>query len=173
MPGTIPATSQLDRLISMTTINVLAGSRAMRDRLKLFNVCMGSSIGSQRTMDAISTPPPHSIFHHGIRGRNGPAPPMKWEHYPNLRRRPPTPSKNRGPVQVRIRRAFLASGAEVLSSSAIYDWTHPRRRCGRSKTLPAGIYWGTLQVLRTMCEPVERVPPHGAWLWRLRNTADD
>jgi len=38
------------------------GSRAMRDRLKLFNVCMGSSIGSQRTMDAISTPPPHSIF---------------------------------------------------------------------------------------------------------------
>src|SRR5215471_15029749 len=66
MPGTIPATSQLDRLISMTAINVLAGSRAMRDRLKLFNVCMGSSIGSQRTMDAISTPPPHSIFHHGI-----------------------------------------------------------------------------------------------------------
>src|SRR5262249_50270962 len=82
---------------------------------------------------------------------------MKWEHYPNLRRRPPTPSKNRGPVQVRIRRAFLATGAEVLSSSAIYDCTHPRRRCGRSKTLPAGIYWGTLQVLRTMCEPVERV----------------
>src|SRR5207245_3000237 len=65
MPGTIPATSQLDRLISMTAINVLAGSRAMRDRLKSFNVCMGSSIGSQRTMDAISTPPPHSIFHHG------------------------------------------------------------------------------------------------------------
>ena len=73
-------------------------------------------------------------------------PAMKWEHSPNLRRRPPTPSKNRGPVQVRIRRAFLASDAEVLSSSAIYDWTHPRRRCGRSKTLPAGIYWGTLQV---------------------------
>src|SRR5215475_7350004 len=71
MPGTIPATSQLDRLISMTAINVLAGSRAMRDRLKLFNVCMGSSIGSQRTMDAISTPPPHSIFHHGVRRRGG------------------------------------------------------------------------------------------------------
>src|SRR6266478_673199 len=71
MPGTIPATSQLDRLISMTAINVLAGSRAMRDRLKSFNVCMGSSIGSQRTMDTISTPPPHSIFHHGIRRRGG------------------------------------------------------------------------------------------------------
>src|SRR5262249_13243445 len=71
MPGTIPAMSKLDRLISMTAINVLAGSRAMRDRLKSFSVCMGSSIGSQRTMDAVSTPPPHSIFHHGIRGRGG------------------------------------------------------------------------------------------------------
>jgi hypothetical protein len=51
--------------------SVRIDSRAMRDRLKLFNVCMGSSIGSQRTMDAISTPPPHSIFHHGIRRRGG------------------------------------------------------------------------------------------------------
>jgi hypothetical protein len=42
----------------MTAINVLGGSRAMRDRLKSFNVCMDGSIGSQRTMDAISTPPP-------------------------------------------------------------------------------------------------------------------
>jgi hypothetical protein len=48
---------------------------------------------------------------------------MRWEHYPNLRRRPATPSKGRGPIQVRIRRAFIASGAEVLSSSAIYEWT--------------------------------------------------
>src|SRR6516165_1354217 len=71
MPGTIPAMSQLDRLISMTAINVLAGSRAMRDRLKSFSVCMGSSIGSWRTMDAISTPPPHSSFQHGSRGQGG------------------------------------------------------------------------------------------------------
>src|SRR5262249_2114859 len=62
---------RLDRLISMTAINVLAGSRAMRDRLKLFNVSMGSSIGSQRTMEAISTPPPQHTFHHGMRGRGG------------------------------------------------------------------------------------------------------
>jgi hypothetical protein len=95
---------------------------------------------------------------------------MTWERYPNLRRRPATPSKGRGPIQVRIRRAFIASGAEVLSSSAIYEWTHARRRLGRRKTLPDGIYWGTLQALRVMCDPVERVPPHGAWLWRLRNT---
>src|SRR5271154_796447 len=45
-PGTMPATSQLDRLISITAISVPSGSRAMRDRLKSFNFCMGCSIGS-------------------------------------------------------------------------------------------------------------------------------
>src|SRR5271163_2423632 len=45
---TIPATSQLERLISMTAINVLAGSRATRDRLRSFNFCMGRSIGSHQ-----------------------------------------------------------------------------------------------------------------------------
>jgi hypothetical protein len=44
----------------------------------------------------------------------------------NLRRRPAAPSKGRGPVQVRIKRAFAATGAEVLSSTVIYDWTHAR-----------------------------------------------
>jgi hypothetical protein len=72
-------------------------------------------------------------------------------------------------VQVRIRRAFIASGAEVLSSTQIYDWTHSRRRQSRRKKLPFGVYWRTLKTLRAMCDPVERVPPHGAWLWRLRN----
>jgi hypothetical protein len=39
------------------------GSRAVRDRLRSFNFCMGRSIGShQRRWNAISSPPPHSIF---------------------------------------------------------------------------------------------------------------
>src|SRR6516225_4815884 len=45
-PGKMPATSQLDTLISITAISVPFGSRAMRDRLKSFNVCMERSIGS-------------------------------------------------------------------------------------------------------------------------------
>jgi hypothetical protein len=28
------------------------------------------------------------------------------------------------------------------------------------------------RVLMTTADPIERVPPNGAWLWRLRNTAD-
>jgi len=38
---------------------------------------------------------------------------------------------------------------------------------------PFGVYSQTLRTLRAMCDPIERVPPHGAWLWRLRNTADN
>ncbi len=71
-PGTMPATSQLDRLISITAISVSSGSRAVRDRLRSFNFCMGRSIGShQRRWTKISSAPPHSIFHPGIRGRGG------------------------------------------------------------------------------------------------------
>jgi hypothetical protein len=81
---------------------------------------------------------------------------MKWENYPNLRKKPPAPAKNRGRVQRAIKRAFIASGAEVLASSEIYSWTHPRLRLGRRKTMPFGIYWGTLQVLRRICDPVDR-----------------
>src|SRR5450756_2084576 len=46
--GTMPATSQLDRLISMTAISVPSGSRAVRDRLRSFNFCIGRSIGSHQ-----------------------------------------------------------------------------------------------------------------------------
>src|SRR5450830_739933 len=44
----MPATSQLDRLLSMTAISVPSGSRAVRDRLRSFNFCMGRSIGSHQ-----------------------------------------------------------------------------------------------------------------------------
>src|SRR3954471_7167946 len=45
MPGTSPATSQLDWLISMTAISVLSWSKAVRDRLRSFDCGMGHSIG--------------------------------------------------------------------------------------------------------------------------------
>jgi hypothetical protein len=49
---------------------------------------------------------------------------QKWAGYPNLRLRPVKPALGRGRLQIQVRRAFLATGEEVLSSSAIYDWTH-------------------------------------------------
>ena len=100
-------------------------------------------------------------------------PPMKWAHHPNLRKRPRTPAKGRGSVQRAIKRAFAATSAPALTSTQIYYWAHVRHRLGRRKSMPFGVYSQTLRTLRAMCDPVERVPPHGAWLWRLRNTADD
>jgi hypothetical protein len=44
IPGTIPATSQLDWLISMTAMTVLSWSRAASERLKSFGCDMGHSI---------------------------------------------------------------------------------------------------------------------------------
>jgi hypothetical protein len=92
----------------------------------------------------------------------------------NLRKKPPAPSKGRGPVQRAIRRVFMASGAEVLNSTDIYDWAHGRRRFGRRKSMPFGVYSRTLRTLRAMCEPVGRAPTIGRpWLWRLRNSHED
>src|SRR5262249_32354753 len=63
IPGTIPATSQLDWPISITAINVASCSRATRDRLKSFS-CRGMgalhrSIGA--TMVRLPRRSPHSI----------------------------------------------------------------------------------------------------------------
>ena len=68
-PGTIPATSQLDWLISMTAISVPSGSRRLRDRLRSFNFCMECSIGSnqRRWMQHPRRRPPHSISLGGFR----------------------------------------------------------------------------------------------------------
>lgn len=87
----------------------------------------------------------------------GPA--VKWKPHPNLRNRPLAPAKNRGPVQRAIRRAFAASGADVLSASAIYDWTHPRRRM-RRKTMPFGIYSRTRLSCRTLAANAVRLRLH-------------
>jgi hypothetical protein len=38
----MPATSQLDRLSSITAISVPSGSRGLGDRLRSFNFCMGA-----------------------------------------------------------------------------------------------------------------------------------
>ena len=64
----------------------------------------------------------------------------------------------------------MASGAEVLSSTQFYDWTNSGGgKC--AKKLPYGIYWGTLQTLRAMREPVGRGSGSARpILWRLRHS---
>jgi hypothetical protein len=94
---------------------------------------------------------------------------MKWANFPNLRMRPSKPAQGRGRVQIRIRRAFIASGAEVLTSSEIYNWTHPRSRL-EDKTLPAGTYNRTSRTIAVMCERLSPYPSTGRpVLWRYKS----
>jgi hypothetical protein len=81
----------------------------------------------------------------------------------------PQPSLNNGPVQRRVRRAFVATGQLVLSTTQIMDWSHPR--------LGANWHHGRRSVRRVCeryCEHVGRGTGIGRpLLWRLRNCGDD
>jgi hypothetical protein len=68
-------------------------------------------------------------------------------------------------LQVQIRRAFLIHGP-VVSASTIYDWCYPRQR----SSISCGQRWSVRRICRQLCDPVERVPPYGAWLWKLRTS---
>jgi hypothetical protein len=61
-PGTIPATSQLDWPISITTISVLSWFRAVKDRLRSFDYSMGRSIGLFDSAES-ATPSPPAPYH--------------------------------------------------------------------------------------------------------------
>src|SRR5437660_8679508 len=68
MPGSMPATSQLDWLISMTATIVLFWSRATRDLLKSFGWGIAGT-PSIRCSDEVAIPrrPPHSIYRFRLR----------------------------------------------------------------------------------------------------------
>src|SRR4051812_29815942 len=66
MPGTSPAMSQFDWLISMTAISVLSWSKAARDRLRSFDCGMGHSIGLLDSAEGDMPSPlaPYHIHNH-------------------------------------------------------------------------------------------------------------
>jgi hypothetical protein len=92
------------------------------------------------------------------------SPPKGWAGHPNLQNRPHSPNKGRGRLQVQIRRAF--AGHRLRTSSQIYDWCYPRNR----KRVVGCWEHSVWRILREIADPIRKVPPHGAWLWRLRDT---
>ena len=90
---------------------------------------------------------------------------MKWINYPNLLRRPHAPNAGRGRLQVQIRRAFAVR--EVLTSTEIYDSCYAKRRVA-GQQIDRPYRWSVLRILLGIADRVRRVPPHGAWLWRLK-----
>jgi hypothetical protein len=84
--------------------------------------------------------------------------------------RPPRPSLDNGRVQRRVRRAFIATGKPVLSTSQIVEWSHPR----------PGTDWhharrSVRRVCERYCERVGRSDSGSgrAILWRLRDRPED
>jgi hypothetical protein len=84
--------------------------------------------------------------------------------------RPPRPSLNNGRVQRRIRRAYIATGKLVLSTSELLCWTHPRPGGNRDNHRRA-----IRGAAERYCERVGLSPTGSgrAILWRLRNNGDD
>jgi hypothetical protein len=90
---------------------------------------------------------------------------MKWNHYPNLAKRPHAPNEGRGRLQRQVRRALIVHGP-LVTTSQLLDWAYARKR-----RRPTG--WDHSKVMRIAaehCDPIGRVPPYGAILWRVRNT---
>jgi hypothetical protein len=100
-----------------------------------------------------------------------PQPAQKWLGFRNLAHRPPTPSKGRGSVQRRAKRAMIALGG-IASTSQVLEWTACRKRVRGERA----DRWDCRAARRALeqlgAERVGRVPPYGAVLWRLRNTDD-
>jgi hypothetical protein len=85
--------------------------------------------------------------------------------YPNLRLRPFAPNTCRGRIQVQVRRAFLAAGDAVLSTSEVFDFTFARtRRVHRHRRHR----WSVIRVLDQVAERVGRDRAHGAIIWKLK-----
>jgi hypothetical protein len=81
-------------------------------------------------------------------------------------KRPHAPAKGSGRLQRAIVRAFIATGADELSTVEINDWCFARRR----RQISERHRYSVFRILREIADQVERVPPYGAWLWRLRPT---
>jgi hypothetical protein len=78
------------------------------------------------------------------------------------------PSLNNGPIQRRVRRAFLGTGSRLLSTSQLLEWTHPRP--GNKHNHRRSIR----RVAERYCERVGRDRSVGRpALWRLRPEYDD
>jgi hypothetical protein len=60
---------------------------------------------------------------------------------------------------------YLVHGDEITTAQAL-DWALPRHRRERWRRRDR---WSVIVALRAIADPIRKVPPHGAWLWRLRN----
>jgi hypothetical protein len=85
---------------------------------------------------------------------------------PNLSRRPAKPALGNGRVQRGALRALWVLG--IASTSEIAEWTHARARAYGE--LSDNHTRAARRAAERYADKVRRVPPYGAWLWRLKDT---
>jgi hypothetical protein len=80
---------------------------------------------------------------------------MRWQGYPNLANRPHAPAAGRGRAQRAVRRALIAAGTDVISTSDARRWGAARR--------------SVRDVLARIAVKVGRAPKIGRpTLWKLK-----
>ena len=98
---------------------------------------------------------------------------MKSKRLRNLHLRPHAPARNRGRLQIQVRRAFLVHGP-VVSSSSIYDWCYARHRLMHGKSLTLPHRYSVWRILVTIADPIGRGAGSARpTLWRLRNAGEN
>jgi hypothetical protein len=94
-----------------------------------------------------------------------------WSAYPGLRFPGHTAgSRGRGRIQLAVKRAFTAAGTSTLTTSDVFDYALVRVR---GEGWRRRHRWSVVRVLQQVADRVRKVPPHGAWLWRLKTPAAD
>jgi hypothetical protein len=87
-------------------------------------------------------------------------------NFRNLSRRPAKPALGNGRVQRGALRALWALDGEVTTSE-VAGWTHVRARVYGERS--DNHTRAARRVLGRIADRVRRVPPYGAWLWRLKD----
>jgi hypothetical protein len=104
----------------------------------------------------------------GIERARSPSP--CWARHRNLLRRPHSPNKNRGRLQIMVRRAFAYADTDALTATEVYEFCKTMPQLVDGAPLYRGARWSIVRVLETIAVRVRKAPPNQAWIWRLRNS---
>jgi hypothetical protein len=114
------------------------------------------------------------VWFYGGVGAQPPPPSTGWAAYPNLLRRPHSPNKNRGRLQIMVRRAVAYADADVLTATEVYKFCKTMPKLVDGTPLYRGARWSIVGLLNERCERGGRATTRGRpWLWRLKTLAAD
>ncbi len=85
----------------------------------------------------------------------------------NLLRRPAKPAAGNGRVQRGVERALIAHNGGPITTSTAAEWAYALR-CYQGKPIKSQHLVYVRRGLDRVADRLRRVPPYGAWLWRLK-----